>query len=65
MVLLMPIAAGAPSLDPDALRRLAELGITDLALVRDETQSVSCWRAGPSIRINLGVRRWTLSWTPE
>jgi hypothetical protein len=36
MVLLMPIAAGAPSLDPDALRRLAELGITDLALVRDE-----------------------------
>jgi hypothetical protein len=36
VVLLMPIAAGAPSLDPDSLRRLAELGITNLALVRDE-----------------------------
>jgi hypothetical protein len=36
VVLLMPIAAGAPSLDPDALRRLDELGITNLALVRDE-----------------------------
>jgi hypothetical protein len=36
VVVLMPIAAGAPSLDADSLRRLAELGITNLALVRDE-----------------------------
>lgn len=36
VVLLIPIAAGAPSLDPDSLGRLAELGITNLVLVRDE-----------------------------
>jgi hypothetical protein len=36
VVVLMPIAAGTPSLDADSLRRLAELGITNLALVRDE-----------------------------
>jgi hypothetical protein len=36
VVLLLPHSAGQPSFAPDAIRRLAELGVTHLALVRDE-----------------------------
>jgi hypothetical protein len=36
VVLLVPHAAGEASLGPESLHRLAELGITNVALVRDE-----------------------------
>lgn len=35
VVLLLPHAAGQPSIAPEAIRRLAELGVTHLTLVRD------------------------------
>jgi len=34
VVLLIPDAAGAPSLQPASLRRLAELGVTSASVVR-------------------------------
>ena len=36
VVLLIPDAAGPPSLEPASLQRLAELGVTSASLVRGE-----------------------------